>query len=600
MTGISARATISPYADFEMIHKNEFMTINTFIKARDLAKKLAVEKKQQRLLFSKKFIAGLISEYHPTGSTSSPVVASKHPLAKEMGNIAKELDVEMAGYLIGSTYSVMLPDEYRGKYGVFYTPPSLTSRLLDQAEKQHIDWATAKIIDPACGGGAFLSPVAMRMSKSLKSLTSAQRIKHIENHLSGFELDAFSAWMSQVFVEIVLSDDLKNLRRPMKDLVTVCDSMHVSDSHYGTYDLVVGNPPYGKVKLNKEDRDKWHRGLYGHANLYGIFAELATRLAAEDGVIAYVTPTSFLGGQYFQALRNLLAVETPPAAFDFIASRDGVFANVLQEALLSIYRKRPGRRLVAVSYLSVQESGDLKVTTNGRYYLPENTQSPWIFPRSKEQSVIARAAQQSPYRLSDLGYTVSTGPLVWNRHKTKLHHEQVSGSIPLIWAECVDGNATGKFTFRATLRNHAPWFKPGAKDDANIVSEPCVLLQRTTSLEQPRRLIAAELPQSFLSKHGGKVTVENHLNMIKPRKGCNPIISASTIAALLNSHAIDQVFRCINGSTAVSAYELEAMPIPSPNEIKKLQSLLSRGAQQQTIEKAIMDMYLNVCEIAAA
>jgi len=575
------------------------MSFHSYIQAREVAKKLATGKSQQ-LTFAKKFIAGLVLAYYPSITSRPPITPSKHLLAKEMGDIARNLDEDLASYLIGTTYTVMLPDKYRSKYGVYYTPPSLTQRLLDQAERNGVNWMDAKVLDPACGGGAFLAPIAKRMSNSLKDLSRSNRIKHIEARLSGFEIDPFSAWMSQVFVEIALKDDLNKLRRPLKQLVTICNSLDSSEAHYGQYDLVVGNPPYGKVKLLSEERAKWDRSLYGHANLYGIFADLATRLVSQNGIIAYVTPTSFLGGQYFQALRSLLATEAHPTAFDFIAHREGVFANVLQETLLSVYKKQTRRRLVSVSYLSVKEAGDLKVRQSGRYNIPVTPELPWLFPRSPEQSDLAHAIQQMPYRLSDLGYTVSTGPLVWNRHKNKLHNTKVTGCIPLIWAECVDSTGAGVFTFKAMLRNHKLWFKPNKKDGANIVSEACVLLQRTTSLEQARRLIAAELPLSFIQNHGGEVTIENHLNMIRPSKDAIPVVSPSIITVLMNSDIVDQVFRCINGSTAVSAYELKSMPLPSPNDLQRLEELIVRNTRRATIENAIREMYFNVRNIAAA
>ena len=41
-------------------------------------------------------------------------------------------------------------------------------------------------------------------------------------------------------------------------------------------------------------------------------------------------------------------------------------------------------------------------------------------------------------------------------------------------------------------------------------------------------------------------------------------MSATTIAALLVSAVLDEAFRCISGSVAVSAAELEALPLPAP------------------------------------
>jgi adenine-specific DNA-methyltransferase len=195
---------------------------------------------------------------------------------------------------------------------------------------------------------------------------------------------------------------------------------------------------------------------------------------------------------------------------------------------------------------------------------------------------------------------VSTGPLVWNRHKEKLLAQKVKGAIPLIWAECVDPSGSGTFTFKATGRNHVPWFKPTRKDDPNIVREACVLLQRTTSLEQSRRLVAAELPQSFIDENGGAVTVENHLNMVRPIPGCNPLVSSQVITALLNSETVDQIFRCINGSTAVSAYELESMPLPSPEECERLEEIIASDAGKNVIDNAIKEMYCDVRTRAAA
>ena len=569
--------------------------IANFVLFRNKAKAMAAKQKNP-LDYSRRFLAAILSSYFPE-TKPSPVAPLDDPLAVEMGRLAASLDYQMAGYLIGTTYAVMLPDDYRSKHGVFYTPPALVERLLNLAEQAGVDWSTARVVDPACGGGAFLAPVAMCMKAALSHLTPAKRLAHIEEHLLGLEIDPFSAWISQIFVEIALQDDLIAANnRCLGSLVKIGDSLQTKESLYSRFDLVIGNPPYGKVKLNPEDRKKWKRSLYGHANLYGLFTDLATRLVRPGGRIAYVTPTSFLGGQYFKALRSVLVRETPPLAIDLIEHREGVFADVLQEALLAVYKKQTEKTLIQVSYLSVMETGKLEVKENGSYTLPSNPEEPWILPRNPAQSELAYLSRQSPYRLSDLGYTVSTGPLVWNRHKERLFALKDNGAIPLIWAECVDPEGSGAFTFKATGRNHVLWYKPQGPRDPNVVKNACVLLQRTTALEQKRRLIAAELNQDFIERHGGAVSIENHLNMIRPIPGKTPKASLKVIARLLNSEIVDQIFRCINGSVAVSAYELESMPLPSPTECERLEKLLAQGASKKTIEMAIKEMYFNVCK----
>lgn len=572
--------------------------VNHYLNARHRARKLAGQHADQ-LGFARKFLAGLLLSYFPS-ATPPPVPPLTNKLAMELGFIAQGLDPQMAAYLISTTYTVMLPPDYRGKYGVFYTPPALVGRLLDLAQKSGVDWSTAQVLDPACGGGAFLAPVAQRMRTSLSHLSPQDRIGHIEKHLAGMEIDPFSAWMSQVFVEIALKDDIACTGRRMKDVIEIRDSLKTDENHFARFDLVVGNPPYGRIKLSGEEREKWRRSLFGHANQYGLFSDLATRLVRPGGTIAYVTPTSFLGGQYFQALRKLLSSKTPPIAIDFIAHREGVFDDALQEALIAVYKKSNTAAPIRVSYLSLMETGKIAVQENGTYSLPDNPGAPWILPRNPEQSRLATLARHLPTRLADLGYTVSTGPLVWNRHKEKLLAIREKGAVPLVWAECIDQEGTGTFTFKATGRNHVPWYMPTHSNDANLVRKGCVLLQRTTSLEQSRRLIAAELSQEFIDQYGGAVTVENHLNMVRPIPSQKPLVSLSAIVALLNSYTVDQIFRCINGSAAVSAYELEAMPLPSPKECKKLESMLDCGAARSDMEQAIKEMYCNVRLSAAA
>ena len=194
-----------------------------------------------------------------------------------------------------------------------------------------------------------------------------------------------------------------------------------------------------------------------------------------------------------------------------------------------------------------------------------------------------------PYRLADYGYKVSTGPLVWNRHKPSLRDRPGEGRYPLVWAESV--RSEGVFEFRAEKRNHKPYFEPRTNEFWVVTDFPCVLLQRTTAKEQCRRLIAAELPAAFIEEHGA-VVIENHLNMIKPLNGA-PRVAPAALAVLLNSNVVDQVFRCINGSVAVSAYELGALPLPPPGDMKKIERLMKKRVTRETLERAVERLYIN-------
>jgi adenine-specific DNA-methyltransferase len=473
-------------------------------------------------------------------------------------------------HFITSLYPTLLAPHDRSGRGAFYTPTVLVNRLLDQATEEGIDWQTAKVLDPAAGGGAFLIQSALRMREALKRCAPSLALAQIETRLMGFELDPVAAGLARNSLEILFADLSGTANRPFRPDVRVCDTLE--EMPEPSFDLVVGNPPYGRVTLTEIQRQRYSRGLYGHANLYGVFTDIALRWARDGGLIAYLTPTSFLAGQYFAALRNLLSSEAPPASIDLVHARSGVFEDVLQETMLAVYRKQRGRRRIQIHYLNVHDERDAHVRRNGTIALPKAASAPWLVPRNPEHGTLIYQLELMTARLGDWGYSVSTGPLVWNRFKPQLRRETNGQNVhPLIWAEAV--TADGWFVFRAQKKNHAPYFKLNRGDDWLLVKESCVLLQRTTAKEQPRRLIAAELPPQFVEKHRG-VVVENHLNMI--RANGMPKVPAGVVAAIFNSRVLDQVFRCMSGSVAVSAFELEALPLPSPGELAHLTLLVAR------------------------
>ena len=420
----------------------------------------------------------------------------------------------------------------------------------------------------------------------MEKCSAIAALHQIQQRLRGFELDAFAGWMSQVFVDMTLSALYDAAGERLRSIVQVTDAMEREPTP-GGFDLVVGNPPYGRVTLTPALRKKFRRSLYGHANLYGVFTDLALRLAKPGGVIAYVTPTRFLAGEYFKALRSLLGWEAPPVSVDFVGTRKGVFADVLQDTLLAVYRRGDYGGKARVHLISPGSNGSIQTTAAGSFRLPESLDQPWLIPRTKSQFKLVRRAERFPCRLADYGYSVSTGPLVWNRHKTSLRQQAGEGRYPLVWAESV--RSDGSFEFRARKRNHQPYFEPSPKEHWVVTDFPCVLLQRTTAMEQNRRLIAAELPSSFIEQHGA-VVIENHLNMIKPTSG-TPKVLPALLAALLNCEAVDQAFRCISGSVAVPAYELKALPLPSMESLQEIKDLVERDAERDAIELAANRLY---------
>lgn len=487
--------------------------------------------------------------------------------------VLDDLPLVEAAYLISTVYTALLPADIRAARGAFYTPPALVDRLLDLVGGEDLVWSKTRVLDPACGGGAFLVPVAARILEDpeVQSLEPDLQLEQLEALLAGIEIDPFASWMTQSFLQLLTHQFSERAERPLQVTIHRADALELALTASPCWDLVIGNPPYGKTRLAPRYREAFGRSLFGHANVYGLFLDAALRWRAPSGLIAFVTPTSFLGGRYFCRLRNLLLEEAPPRIIDIIEARTGVFDFVQQEACLTVFGPSSPRS-TQVHLLRLEDEA-ARVSPAGSFELPTERDAPWVLPRTAEQACLLRQVTRLRTRLHHLGYKASTGPLVWNRHKTALRSSPTAATdYPLIWAEAVRPN---RFSFEYRSRAHAPFVSVEADQSHLLDRGPCVLVQRTTAKEQRRRLVACAVPGDFLERWE-YVVVENHVNIL--RTSGSSTVKPSALAAVLNTETVDQVFRCLSGSVAVSATELHALPLPPLDTFRQVELLLQRSS----------------------
>jgi len=292
-------------------------------------------------------------------------------------------------------------------------------------------------------------------------------------------------------------------------------------------------------------------------------------------VLAAVVPTSFLGGRYFASLRGELGRQAPLREMTFVEERSGVFAGVLQETCLAAFTRRRIRR-TSVASANGSVLPVAKVST------PRGS-LPWILPRRSEDARLAAAAKGMSLTLGTAGWRVSTGPLVWNRRREDLGSRRRKNSAPVLWAADLDGGEL----HRDQTRNRFRWLALQGRDPSvMLLQDPAVLVQRTTSPEQQRRVVSIELTSQLLDEWGGAIVVENHVNVVRPRGDGPPLLSRPLLAALLSTRTIDRLMRCISGSVAVSAYELESLPLPDSATLEKWESL-----HGDELEEAVASAY---------
>lgn len=481
-----------------------------------------------------------------------------------------------ATYWLSSAYAMLADERHRKNLAMFFTPASLTEGLLDDLAEQGVDFGSQSFMDPACGGATFLAPIALRIRKALtaRGFTALQVLKHVEKHLFGCDLDKTLCQLSKHFLCMALHAEIQKTGYVPSFSVYSANSLTCPATCLGTVDVVVCNPPYRKMTAEELEplRDRYAEVVEAQPNLYCLFIALCVGLLRMGGRTALVTPTSFLSGQYFGRLRKFLIRNTDVEHIGMVSDRQGVFIDVEQETALTVLRRRAEEdRTYMRTNVSVV-SGSGQYTCVGECTLP-NAGAVWPIPRSIEDVALLKTASLSRFRLSDYGYRVRIGAYVWNRDKrpkfeslNEARKGQAHTAVPLMWSRDIVPGGIVRLEDTSAYDGEHRFVDFGDKQHPSVVTSPCVVMQRVTSNDQPRRLVAAAVSPSVFETYGGFIG-ENHVVILEAFSD-KPVLPPTKLAKLLCAHAVDRHFRCISGLTNVSAFELNQLPLPDPHALR--------------------------------
>src|SRR5262249_48656564 len=154
---------------------------------------------------------------------------------------------------------------------------------------------------------------------------------------------------------------------------------------------------------------------------------------------------------------------------------------------------------------------------------------------------------------ADYGVVARAGYFVWNREGDRLAETASGGAFPLIWAKNV---RAGSYCQPGGKDGRAANFVRFERESTSIVRGPAAVLQRTTNDKQKRRLIASVVSPRVVQKWGGFVT-ENHTIVLTG----NSLATVELVAALLNTKAVDDRYRRVSGTAAVSVTLLRLLDL---------------------------------------
>ncbi|MEV6467469.1 Eco57I restriction-modification methylase domain-containing protein [Kitasatospora sp. NPDC051702] len=172
------------------------------------------------------------------------------------------------------------------------------------------DLAELRVVEPACGAGAFLGAIAARIAESCRS--HGRPITDAADAVEAFDLLEKNVAQSRDLVEELLHADgweREEARQVAGGWVRQGDYLLQASPRHEV-DLVVGNPPYIRLEDVPDDRMDAYRAacstMGGRADIYIGFYEMALRSLRSGGQLGFICADRWMRNQYGRKLRQLV------------------------------------------------------------------------------------------------------------------------------------------------------------------------------------------------------------------------------------------------------------------------------------------------------
>ncbi|MBY0539941.1 MAG: N-6 DNA methylase [Campylobacterales bacterium] len=235
-------------------------------------------------------------------------------------------------YIVENTLGKMCNDKREELILSNVTAPSNPKKLskTEQQTKENLeiykDWLfNLKILDPACGSGAFLNQALEYLIKEHKQLQNdlaligdlfssyAVEESVLEHNLYGVDINEDAVEIAKLSLWLRTAQKGRTLTN-LNDKIICANSLLEMPFEENSFDVVIGNPPYVRVqglKSNYEKEAKLYEQKYvsatGKYDLYALFLEMSFKMLNQKGKLSYILPHKFLVIDAGIGLRGFLA-----------------------------------------------------------------------------------------------------------------------------------------------------------------------------------------------------------------------------------------------------------------------------------------------------
>jgi hypothetical protein len=338
-------------------------------------------------------------------------------------DFSSDLDVNILGHIFENSIGDLeeLKENAKGrrkKEGIFYTPNYITDYLCrntiipylskdgnsktvpeliqeyslgQEIEILESNLMNIKIVDLACGSGAFLnkaSDILLEIHKSIYDFKKSKYTSTIEtkggkgkdkikrtarhakldsffdeisarrtiliNNIYGVDLNEESVEITKLalFLKVCQKDKkLPEIENNIRCGNSLIDDPEYTDKSFnwekefpeifknGGFDIVIGNPPWG-AKLDTKSKNfinKNYNAIEYQIDTYVVFMEKGFNILKDEGFLGFIIPSTWLSMHYFKKIRQLIITNTKLEKS--ILFRYQVFENVTAETSILVYEK---------------------------------------------------------------------------------------------------------------------------------------------------------------------------------------------------------------------------------------------------------------------
>ncbi|MCD6654247.1 MAG: BREX-1 system adenine-specific DNA-methyltransferase PglX [Sulfurovum sp.] len=514
-------------------------------------------------------------------------------------------------YIVENTLG-KLCEEKKASLGLTGIEEPQNPKKLTKAEKETLaklyeyrDWLlNLKILDPACGSGAFLNQALEFLIREHKHVDDYRRAYEnealslydietniLEHNLYGVDINEDAVEIAKLSLWLRTAHrgrELTSLANKIKcgnSLIadrSVAENAFVWEEEFpevfaqGGFDVVIGNPPYTyrNVLVDKFYFQQHYISTQGNYDLYKFFMEKTINLVNKIGLIGMIVPNTFLSAESYSNLRKIIIDNTNIKEIYDLGL--GVFENVIVESIIYILGKQ---NIGSDTNIKIQRTRNIDIDTPEKEYKinlinSDNQDNEYNIYLSNEVKKIINKMNIDFTKLSNICYVtvgINTGyikdDLTSDFQKDTRYHKMLNGKnigrYTVSWSGewiLYDKDFVKSFGDRGR-----------SLPQEYIFSNDKILIQRTRRGLKRKLICYLDLDKYY------------NLNRLSNVVLTNEDFDIKYIYVLLNSELMDFYFNNVFNEYEVKPVHLSQLPI----------KILSLNMQQPFTQKADKMLSLN-------